>query len=229
MLDAARGFFDLPEAEKREYAGNHVLDPIRCGTSFNPAVEDVKYWRDYFKLIVHPVFTSPSKPPGFSEALLGYATCVRKMTMELLRGISEALGLEQHCMERELDLYNGVQLVAGNLYPPCPQPELAMGLPPHSDHGLLTVLLQNGVGGLQVKHGGSWVHVRPAPCSFLVNTGDHMEIFSNGRIKSVLHRAVVNSWATRMSIAVVQGPSLETCVRPTPLLVKGVDRRMFRG
>lgn len=32
-----------------------------------------------------------------------------------------------------------------------------------------------------------------------------------------------------MSIAVVQGPSLETCVRPTPLLVKGDDRQMFRG
>uniref|UniRef100_A0A1D1Y8F1 Putative 2-oxoglutarate/Fe(II)-dependent dioxygenase n=1 Tax=Anthurium amnicola TaxID=1678845 RepID=A0A1D1Y8F1_9ARAE len=226
MLDAAQGFFFLPEAEKREYAGKNMLDPIRCGTSFNPAVEDIKYWRDYFKLIVHPVFTSPTKPPGFREALLDYATSTRKMTLELLRGINESLGLEEHCMETALDLDSGMQLVAGNFYPPCPQPEFAKGLPPHSDYGLLTVLLQNGVDGLQVKHGGHWVQVRSVPNSFLVNTGDQMEIFSNGRYKSVMHRAMLNNHAIRMSIATLQGPSLDTYVQPAFQLVHGNMQQM---
>ncbi|MQL90190.1 hypothetical protein Taro_022770 [Colocasia esculenta] len=230
MVDATRGFFALPEAEKREYAGKHVLDPIRCGTSFNPAVEDVRCWRDYFKLIVHPVFSSPAKPPGFRKALSDYARCVREMSLVLLRGIDESLGFEEHCVETALDLDSGMQLVAGNLYPPCPQPELAMGLPPHSDHGLLTVLLQTGADGLQVKQGGKWVHVRPPPGSFLVNTGDHMEIYSNGRYRSVIHRALLNNHATRMSIAVVQGPSLETYVLPALQLVSIDGSRMaYRG
>uniref|UniRef100_A0A6N2LYI7 Fe2OG dioxygenase domain-containing protein n=1 Tax=Salix viminalis TaxID=40686 RepID=A0A6N2LYI7_SALVM len=101
----------------------------------------------------------------------------------------------------------------------CPQPELAMGMPPHSDHGLLTLLIQNGIGGLQIQHKGKWVNVGTHSNSFLVNTGDHLEIFSNGRYKSVLHRATVNSKGTRMSIAMAHGPSLDSVVSPAPELL----------
>ncbi|CAI9287033.1 unnamed protein product [Lactuca saligna] len=99
--------------------------------------------------------------------------------------------------------------------PPCPQPDLAIGLPPHSDHGLLTFLIENGIGGLQIKHKGQWVNVHNTlPGSFLVNTADHLEIFSNGKYKSVEHRAVVNNAFTRISVAVANGPSPDTAVRP---------------
>ncbi|KAB5516031.1 hypothetical protein DKX38_026679 [Salix brachista] len=99
------------------------------------------------------------------------------------------------------------------------QPELAMGIPPHSDHGLLTLLIQNGIGGLQIQHKGKWVNVGTHPNSFLVNTGDHLEILSNGRYKSVLHRAMVNNKGTRMSIAMAHGPSLDSVVSPAPELL----------
>ncbi|KAJ6683573.1 hypothetical protein OIU85_007277 [Salix viminalis] len=94
-----------------------------------------------------------------------------------------------------------------------------MGMPPHSDHGLLTLLIQNGIGGLQIQHKGKWVNVGTHPNSFLVNTGDHLEILSNGRYKSVLHRAMVNSNGTRMSIAMAHGPSLDSVVSPAPELL----------
>lgn len=98
--------------------------------------------------------------------------------MDLLAGIWESLGLEERYMTTALDLHSCFQIFIGNYYPPCPQPELAMGLPPHSDHGLLTILLQNGVDGLQLKQKGNWVNVKPHPNSFLVNTGDHMEVIN---------------------------------------------------
>ena len=65
MLDKCNEFFNLTSEEKREFEGKHVLDPIRCGTSFNTAVEEVNFWRDYLKVMVHPQFHSPSKPPRF--------------------------------------------------------------------------------------------------------------------------------------------------------------------
>ncbi|KAJ6683578.1 hypothetical protein OIU85_007282 [Salix viminalis] len=99
------------------------------------------------------------------------------------------------------------------------EPELAMGMPPHSDHGLLTLLIQNGIGGLQIQHKGKWFNVGTHSNSFLVNTGDHLEILSNGRYKSVLHRAMVNSKGTRMSIAMAHGPSLHSVVSPAPELL----------
>lgn len=99
------------------------------------------------------------------------------MTRELLKGISESLGLEATDFDTALDVESaGLQIFIANLYPPCPQPELAMGMPPHSDHGLLTLLMQNGISGLQVQHKGKWVNVNAAPYSFLVNTGDHLEV-----------------------------------------------------
>ena len=81
------------------------------------------------------------------------------MGKELLKGISESLGLEANYIEDTMNLDSGWQMIAANMYPPCPQPELAMGIPPHSDHGLLNLLLQNGVSGLQVLHNGKWINV----------------------------------------------------------------------
>lgn len=95
---------------------------------------------------------------------------------ELLKGVSESLGLVPCYLEKASELETGLQILIANLYPRCPQPELAMGLPPHSDHGLLTVLMQNNVRGLQVKHNGKWVLVNSLPNSFLVNTGDQLEV-----------------------------------------------------
>lgn len=98
---------------------------------------------------------------------------------ELLKGVSESLGLDPCHLEKASELETGLQILVANFYPRCPQPELAMGLPPHSDHGLLTVLVQNNVGGLQVKHNGKWVLVNPLPNSFLVNTCDQLEVCSS--------------------------------------------------
>ncbi|KAH9722393.1 hypothetical protein KPL70_006720 [Citrus sinensis] len=74
-----------------------------------------------------------------------------------------------------MNLDSGLQILVANLYSPCPQPELAMGMPPHSDHGLLTLPTQSGICGLQLLHNGKWVNVNAIPNSFLVNTGDHIE------------------------------------------------------
>lgn len=102
----------------------------------------------------------------------------REVIWELLRGISESLGLEADYLDKALNVESeGLQIFIANLYPPCPQPELALGMPPHSDHGLLTLLIQNGITGLQVqRRNGKWVNVNAIPNSLLFNTGDHLEV-----------------------------------------------------
>ena len=105
-----------------------------------------------------------------------YCTRIRGLVKELLKGVSESLGLVPCYLEKASELETGLQILIENLYPPCPQPELVMAMPPHSDHGLLTVLMQNNLGGLQVKHNGKWVLVNPLPNSFLVNTGNQLEV-----------------------------------------------------
>ncbi|KAG2680221.1 hypothetical protein I3760_11G088000 [Carya illinoinensis] len=142
-----------------------------------------------------------------------------EVARELMKGISVSLGLEEGYIEKAMNLDSGLQFVAANLYPPCPKPDVAIGLPPHSDYGLLTLLIHNGVCGLQVQHKGNWVNLNPNPNAFVVNIGNHMEILSKGKYKSVFHRALVNETDARMSILVVHGPALETVVSPAPELV----------
>ena len=60
-----------------------------------------------------------------------------------------------------------------NYYPPCPEPERALGTGPHCDPSALTLLLQDGaVDGLQVLVDGEWRPVRPRPGALVVNIGD---------------------------------------------------------
>nr|XP_027112811.1 protein DMR6-LIKE OXYGENASE 2-like isoform X1 [Coffea arabica] len=222
IFDVTNEFFNLAEEEKMGYETKHVLDPIRYGTSFNASKEQIFLWRDFLKVFVHPDFHCPRSPRVFSELLEEYAKRTRGVARELLGGISQSLGLEEGYIAKLLDFDSAVQIYVANYYPPCPQPELAMGIAPHSDHGLLTLLLQNGVGGLQIQHNGTWVNVNALPNSFLVNTGDQLEIVSNGKYKSILHRAVVNNKMKRISIAMVNGPSFDACVAPaSPLLTGG--------
>lgn len=75
MLRASQRFFDLSEEEKREYAGEKVLDPIRYGTSFNLTVDKALFWRDYLKCHVHPHFNVPSKPPCFRYHIFSLFFC----------------------------------------------------------------------------------------------------------------------------------------------------------
>ncbi|OMO63567.1 Oxoglutarate/iron-dependent dioxygenase [Corchorus olitorius] len=223
MIEACRAFFDLPEEEKQEFEGKHVLDPIRCGTSFNVSVDKVLFWRDFVKFFMHPNFHAPTKPSCLSEIALEFSKRVGQVAREITRGISESLGLELDYIDEALDLENGLQILIANLYPPCPQPELAMGLPPHSDHSLVTLLMQNEIGGLQVQHQGKWINVNPIPNSIVANIGDQIEILSNGKYKSVLHRAVVNSKDTRTSIAIFHGPAPDAVVSPASKLVDSVS------
>ncbi|KAK7319457.1 hypothetical protein RJT34_04178 [Clitoria ternatea] len=220
MADQIFAFFNLTEDEKQEFAGKDVMEPIRYGTSFNVSMDKVLFWRDYLKIVVHPEFHSPDKPIGFRDATADYCERTWKVGRELLKGISENLGLEANYIDRTMDLESGLQMIAANLYPPCPQPELAMGIPPHSDHGLLNLLMQNGVSGLQVLHNGKWINVSSTPNCLLVLVSDHLEVMSNGKYKSVLHRAVVvSNKATRMSLAIVIAPSLDTVVEPAKELL----------
>ncbi|ONK71975.1 uncharacterized protein A4U43_C04F14360 [Asparagus officinalis] len=229
LMDTFKGFFNLPPEDKQDSADTHAMNPIRYGTSFNAKVDDNKYWREYLKVMTHPEFHCPTKPPQFREELKEYSACIRELGKKLLGGIWEGLGLDNNYMREALNLGNCFQIVVGNHYAPCPQPEKAMGLPPHSDHGLISILYQNDVDGLEVQHDGKWVRVKPLPNSYLINTGDQMEIVSNGKYKSIVHRAAVNEKRARMSIVTVTGPSLDTTVVAAPQLVSGESPATFRG
>ncbi|MCO5590773.1 hypothetical protein L7F22_044748 [Adiantum nelumboides] len=138
----------------------------------------------------------------------------------LFKAIFESLGLEEYA-EKEVPSGTIPRVrMSINYYPPCPDPNLTLGLSPHSDVGSLTVLHPGVVPGLEIKHKQTWIPVIPAdPSAFVINVADQIEIWTNGKYKSIEHRVVTNTKKPRMSFACFYGPLDETVVAPLPTLV----------
>lgn len=112
-------------------------------------------------------------------------------------------------------------------YPPQPKElgEKQFGIGAHTDWGVLTLLYQDGVGGLQVLSGdGEWVTAHPIGGTFVVNVGDCLEQWTNKRLLSNQHRVVNSSEYHRQSIAMFVDPNFDTPIVP---VVKGGEETHY--
>ncbi|XP_031379810.1 protein DMR6-LIKE OXYGENASE 2 [Punica granatum] len=236
MTDASSRFFEQPYEERAKYMSSDMTSPVRYGTSFNQSKDKVFCWRDFLKLTYHPMSQVlphwPSSPADMREVAATYAQETKQLFLELMDAVLESLGLSQLPGDDSINIMEqfqeGSQLMVVNCYPQCPEPDLTLGMPPHSDYGFLTLLLQDQVQGLQILHREDWVTVKPIPGAFVVNVGDHLEIFSNGRYKSVLHRVLVNSARSRISVATLHSLPCECTIRPSSKLIDESNPRQYK-
>ncbi|KAI3691926.1 hypothetical protein L6452_31729 [Arctium lappa] len=230
MINIAREFFRLLEHERLKTYSDDPTKTTRLSTSFNIRTEKVANWRDYLRLHCHPIENYihewPTNPGSFRDHVAEYCRKTRELSLRLIEAISESLGLERDYIGKQLGSHG--QHMALNYYPPCPQPDLTYGLPGHTDGNLITVLLQDDVAGLQVLRDGQWVAVDPVPNTFIVNIGDQMQVLSNDKYKSVLHRAVVNCEKERISIPTFYCPSPDAVIGPAPKLVTDDQPAVYR-
>jgi isopenicillin N synthase-like dioxygenase len=98
-----------------------------------------------------------------------------------------------------------------------------LGAGAHTDYGSVTLLLQDDVGGLEVQDAaGQWLAAPKIAGALVVNTGDLMEHWTNGRYRSTLHRVrPIEGAKDRYSIALFVDPDsavdvdcLPGCVSP---------------
>ncbi|KAL2490208.1 2-oxoglutarate (2OG) and Fe(II)-dependent oxygenase superfamily protein [Abeliophyllum distichum] len=202
MMQISREFFRMPQSERMKSYSDDPSKTTRLSTSFNVNTEKIKWFNIYFRC---------------RDNAADYCRHVRQVALTLLELISESLGLERDYINRALGKHG--QHMALNYYPPCPQPELTYGLPSHADPNVITILLQDDVPGLQVLNNDKWLAVNPIPRTFIVNIGDQIQVLSNDRYKSVLHRAVVNCYTERISIPTFYCPSPEAVIAPASELI----------
>jgi isopenicillin N synthase-like dioxygenase len=99
---------------------------------------------------------------------------VKRVGDILLGLLSEGLGLgEERLIEMGLSQGRGM---VGNYYPFCPQPDLTVGINSHTDPGAFTVLLQDHIGGLQVRTQHGWINVKPLDGALVINIGDFLQV-----------------------------------------------------
>lgn len=215
-------FFDLPMEEKQklwQQEDNHE----GFGQLFVVSEDQKLDWSDMFYITTLPHDLRKSQlfqklPLSLRQKLEAYSAEIKKLAMAILGQMAKALGMDD--MEITELFQDGVQSMRMNYYPPCPEPEMAVGFSPHSDAVALTILYQlNTTEGLQIRKDGRWVTIKPLPNALVVNIGDIMEIVSNGVYKSIEHRAIVNSDYERLSVATFYSSTMGTELGPAQSLV----------
>ncbi|KAI9157320.1 hypothetical protein LWI28_020609 [Acer negundo] len=84
------------------------------------------------------------------------------------------------------------------------------------------------VPGLKLFYRGKWVTAKCVPDSIIMHFGDTIEILSNGKYKSILHRGLVNKERVRISWAVFCEPPKEnTILKPLPETVSETEPPLF--
>ncbi|KAJ9135940.1 hypothetical protein P3X46_033060 [Hevea brasiliensis] len=221
MKTQLEGLFNLPMEEKKKLymAGTRKYGGIRAG---NVVSEDQKLdWAELFFLNMHPIHMRKphlfsALPPCFGEAVEDYSAELRNLATRIFEQMATSLRLDFNEIKENYE--QGWQSMRMKYYPPCPQPELVIGLNPHSDAGGLTILLQvNEMEGLQITKDGESIPVKTLPDAFVVNIGDSLE-----------HRATVNSAKERLSIAAFYSPGLDGTIGPAPRLVTRENPARFK-
>ncbi|OAY85271.1 1-aminocyclopropane-1-carboxylate oxidase 1 [Ananas comosus] len=158
----------------------------------------------------------------YRKVMKEFAVELEKLAERLLDLLCENLGLEKGYLKKAFCGSNGPTFgTKVSSYPPCPRPDLIKGLRAHTDAGGIILLFQDDrVSGLQLLKDGEWVDVPPTPYSIVVNLGDQLEVITNGRYKSVMHRVVAQTDGNRMSIASFYNPGSDAVIFPAPDLVE---------
>jgi isopenicillin N synthase-like dioxygenase len=163
--------------------------------------------------------------PGFREAVLDYMGALTRLGHQLMSLVGRGLGVgDDYFIDRYTS--NPTLLFRIFNYPSSSDPSAeSRGVGEHTDYGLLTLLYQDEVGGLQVKHGSSWLDVPYVPGSFVINLGDMLERLTSGRYTSALHRVINSSNRDRISMPFFFDPSFDAELEPIPAVGPAAMRR----
>lgn len=229
VLDIYREFFLLPASAKDAYdmsktgsnrgwgaPGAEQVDPTAnpdfkevfdCGLELN--AED--------PLSTHTYYAPnrwPDSPAQFRTIVSGYYDQATAISLALLSVISRALGEPADYFLDKFD--KPMALLRGNYYPPRPSDasEKDFGIAPHTDYGCLTLLATDGSPGLEVqtRHDG-WLPVSAAPGTFIINFGEMLQMWTNGRVVATPHR-VIGGTQERISIPFFFNPRFDANVAP---------------
>ncbi|CZT46503.1 related to oxidoreductase, 2OG-Fe(II) oxygenase family [Rhynchosporium secalis] len=225
--------FSLPLSEKRSYA----FRPPESLFGYKPAGTVKQTDKDkrpdsteFFNVAKDHLFgitesrSYPAEIEERKEELRSFVKGAHEAAIHILQVLARELSLEADAFAN----LNRFEQPAGShlrLTHKAAQPvdERAVGLPSHTDFGSVTLLF-NWLGGLQIQsrvpgREGEWDFVKPLPGHAIVNLGDAMVKFTNGRLKSAKHRVVdvPGMQAGRERISVVYFMRPEDKTRMTPL------------
>lgn len=166
----------------------------------------------------------PAFLPELETDAMAYFHAAHGVAHDLMRGFALGLGLGADFFLVSSD--RPLSRASFVYYPAQPEDMGAdqFGVGPHTDFGVLTVLCQDDVGGLQVEDvNGEWLQAPPIPGSLIVNVADLLARWTAGAYKSTPHRVVNSSDRERLSLVLAFDPNPDTVIDPRAVFGRAVD------
>ncbi|CAJ1962584.1 unnamed protein product [Sphenostylis stenocarpa] len=195
--------------------------------SVQAEIKDLDWESTFFlrHLPVSNVSDNADLDEEYRKIMKQFALELEKLAEHLLDLLCENLGLEKGYLKKVFYGSKGPNFgTKVSNYPPCPTPDLIKGLRAHTDAGGIILLFQDDkVSGLQLLKDDQWIDVPPMRHSIVINLGDQLEVITNGKYKSVMHRVIAQTDGNRMSLASFYNPGDDAVISPAPALVKESD------
>ncbi len=234
VFQASERFHALPQAEKMAVELNRLhrgFIPIDTSTDVNSKLAEVTKPNqsqsfmmmredepDSPDVLSGAYLAGPNQWPdlaGFREDVTAYHDALSALGHDLMKVAALAIGADPAELLKAFETpTTWLRLLH---YPPSPpaSAEDLYGSAPHTDFGCLTILAQDEVGGLQVMTpSGDWIDAPVISGSFVVNVGDMLHRWSNGRLKSTPHRVINRSGRERYSCPFFYDPHVDTKIAP---------------
>ena len=232
VMEVSRRFFALPETERRALAianSPHFRGYTVLGGELTKGVSD---WREQLDVgLEEPAAVVarddppwrrlrgpnqwPARLPAMQTTVLTWMRAMDRVGLAVLRAL--ALGLSQ-----PLNHFDAVVLPRGDphlkiiRYPAQPRDaENGQGVGMHHDSGLVSFVLQDDVGGLQVDIDGQLVDATPKSGTYVMNLGEMLQAATQGYLRATKHRVVSpSSGRERLSVAYFFHPRLDAVFAP---------------
>ncbi len=238
LEEQSRRFFALPQSDKEKIAmsfgGKAWRGYFPLGaelTSGKPDLKEGLYFGAELAsdhpsvragLPLHGANLFPSAVPELRATVLEYLTAMTDLSHRLMAGIALSLSLEANYFH---DRYTGDPLILFRVfnYPRSERVKAAgfdpglWGVGEHTDYGVLTILKQDGLGGLEVRSHGGWTEAKPIPGTFVVNIGDMLDRMTGGLYRSTPHRVKNLAARDRQSFPFFFDPNFHAKVEAIPL------------
>lgn len=209
---AWRGFFPVkgeltsgkPDLKEGVYFGTELA-------ATHPSVQQ--------ELPMHGANLFPAELPAFKSTVLDYIDALTQLGHHLMRGLSLSLGLpatyfNEHFTNDPLTLFRIFH------YPSSAKKsddQNLWGVGEHTDYGVLTILKQDHVGGLQIRSKDEWIAAPFIPNTFICNIGDMLERMTGGYYQSTPHRVKNRTNKSRLSFPFFFDPNFDAQMHAIPL------------
>nr|WP_196108175.1 MULTISPECIES: isopenicillin N synthase family oxygenase [unclassified Ochrobactrum] len=230
VVSTAKKFFALPAEEKLKIEmvkSPHFRGYNRAGFERTRGQQD---WREQLDINTEsePAVIGPDSPawkrligpnqwpdalPELKPLLLAYQAEVTRVGIDILKAIAAALGQPEDFFAQIYEPHPS-QLLKIIRYPGRDVAESEQGVGAHKDGGFVTVLLQDVVPGLRVqREDGEWIDAPPVPGTFVINTGELLELATNGFVRADVHGVVAPpAGVERFSVAFFLGARYDATI-----------------